>query len=884
MNRKRILATALAAVFFCGGITLPLRVCGMNASASEFILYSDKSSDTEGVKAFVSRMYDVCLGREPDELGLNGWTDQLVNREATGCSVAYGFVFSPEFIGMNPSNSEFVNCMYAAFFGREADSEGFKYWVDFLDNGVDKEEVFAGFANSQEFSNLCKKYGVVKGYYVQGQDFNQTAKVNLFVDRLYNIILDRECDEDGMAGWTNKLMNKEESGCSVAYGFVFSPEFLTRHACNECYVEALYKAFLGRASDSEGKASWVSKLNEGISREEVFAGFAGSIEFADICADYGIDAGRIEGISGSTHQEGTCTICGSSENGNDPTTPSEGNKDNGSSSGTPSTTPSGSSNGNSTGNSSGNLTGNSGNTPSGTPNGSDNTTATPEPTSEPTPSAVSGRKKVKVEKIEIPNSDVNDLKINDDYTIDFPSNGSGFYRVEYPDGRRECYLLDENGNIIIGEATVIIIDDGNVANVMKCHFDEETGKAYSGWKKLDGKEYYFTEFGNYIRDYYAIKNGKVVFLDRYGQMVYGWYEGPTGDYYADPETGELATGLTCINGIYYYFDDWHKKQTGWLLYNGDMLYFNLAGELRLGWQTIDGAKYYFEFGACKGFTKIDGLLYYFDDTYKLCTGRMEIDGQQYYFSKDGAVRAGLIEGFGSDKGKIFCVDDEGKLVSGLYYDEVRNNFYYFDKYDYEITDGWIQIDGYTYYFNPSNHAMYKYAKNVDGKNYYFGEDGRMVKNTVINIDRLVSGSVVHDYYYYGEDGSMQSGWIEYYGKWHYHDKETGLRQYGWLKDGSDWYYLDSATGGAPVSGWFEVDFVWYYFDATSYKMQTGWVQDGSNWYYMDLKDGFMCKNKWIQDKNGVDWYYVGSDGKMLRNTSIVDGGKTYYFGDDGKML
>ena len=80
--------------------------------------------------------------------------------DVSGTTCAYGFVFSPEFIGKNPSNEDFVNYMYAAFFGREADEAGFNAWVDTLNNGGSYEDVFAGFSGSAEFANLCASYGI----------------------------------------------------------------------------------------------------------------------------------------------------------------------------------------------------------------------------------------------------------------------------------------------------------------------------------------------------------------------------------------------------------------------------------------------------------------------------------------------------------------------------------------------------------------------------------------------------------------------------------------------------------------------------------------------------------------------------------------------------
>ena len=39
-----------------------------------------------------------------------------------------------------------------------------------------------------------------------------------------------------------------------------------------------------------GFNSWVADLNSGASYEDVFAGFAGSPEFAQLCSNYGIIA------------------------------------------------------------------------------------------------------------------------------------------------------------------------------------------------------------------------------------------------------------------------------------------------------------------------------------------------------------------------------------------------------------------------------------------------------------------------------------------------------------------------------------------------------------------------------------------------------------------
>ena len=46
---------------------------------------------------------------------------------------------------------------------READESGLATWVGLLESGTTREEVFNGFAGSNEFTNLCGQYGITRG-------------------------------------------------------------------------------------------------------------------------------------------------------------------------------------------------------------------------------------------------------------------------------------------------------------------------------------------------------------------------------------------------------------------------------------------------------------------------------------------------------------------------------------------------------------------------------------------------------------------------------------------------------------------------------------------------------------------------------------------------
>jgi hypothetical protein len=270
-------------------------------SSALTVLASDTSdSSNDPIKAFVTRLYNVCLNREPDADGEADWIYRLSTGSETGTTAAYGFVFSQEFQNCNYCNKDYVKQLYRAFMGREYDEDGLAYWVTALETGVTREEVFNGFAQSTEFSNLCNEYGITLGEGIAIPQYGTVPKgscsvcgeidgVTAFVTRLYNICLNREPDAAGLDDWTNSLWSHTKSGKDVSFGFIFSQEFTNMGLSDEDYVEYLYRAFFDRASDSSGKTDWLSRMhNEGYSRLDVFNGFVGSAEFDNLCKKYGI--------------------------------------------------------------------------------------------------------------------------------------------------------------------------------------------------------------------------------------------------------------------------------------------------------------------------------------------------------------------------------------------------------------------------------------------------------------------------------------------------------------------------------------------------------------------------------------------------------------------
>lgn len=119
--------------------------------------------DTAQVEAFVSRMYSVVLGREPEAEGKMNWSRWICTGVNTGASCAHGFIFSSEYTSKNTSNADYVTMLYIAILDRAPDEPGLEHWVSMLEGGTSREEILRGFVISNEYRGICERYGIPFG-------------------------------------------------------------------------------------------------------------------------------------------------------------------------------------------------------------------------------------------------------------------------------------------------------------------------------------------------------------------------------------------------------------------------------------------------------------------------------------------------------------------------------------------------------------------------------------------------------------------------------------------------------------------------------------------------------------------------------------------------
>jgi len=232
------------------------RVFGSRES-NDIIIGNDTAND---LRAFIGN--DVLAGGGGKDTVSGGDNDDTL----------YGDSIEAQY---NMSEANQVYRLYQATLNRAPDKAGQEDWVSrIVQDGTALGDVAAGFVGSREFQNT---YGAL-------EDTD-------FVQLLYQNVLGREGDTDGLNSWLDALSGGA-SRTDVVLGFSESREFqnttrteATNFALNSAEanwtddVYRMYQATLNRAPDLGGFENWVSNLANGADLSDVISGFVTSREF-----------------------------------------------------------------------------------------------------------------------------------------------------------------------------------------------------------------------------------------------------------------------------------------------------------------------------------------------------------------------------------------------------------------------------------------------------------------------------------------------------------------------------------------------------------------------------------------------------------------------------
>ncbi len=214
-------------------------------------LFPDRSPDV--FTAYVTGLYHAILQRDPDPIGLAGWTDAL-RRGVSRDRVVRGFFDSVEHRGQE------VDFYYQHFLGRRELAAERDVWIRAFQSGGTEASITLRFLSSAEYQ------------------LTHASSLD-FVTGLYEDVLDRDPDAAGLAFWTQTLQ-AGRSRADVVRAFQDSTENYVNA------VDGFYLAYLQRTADPIGSAGWLALLQRKQlgALEEVAVGFLGSSELVNQAA------------------------------------------------------------------------------------------------------------------------------------------------------------------------------------------------------------------------------------------------------------------------------------------------------------------------------------------------------------------------------------------------------------------------------------------------------------------------------------------------------------------------------------------------------------------------------------------------------------------------
>ncbi len=204
----------------------------------------------------------------------------------------------------------------------------------------------------------------------------------------------------------------------------------------------------------------------------------------------------------------------------------------------------------------------------------------------------------------------------------------------------------------------------------------------------------------------------------------------------------------------------------------------------------------------------------------------ENDTWAYYDSNGDAVT----EGWRKSGDNWFYLDSDGKLATSTIIED-NDNYYYVNSQGAMVTNEWREI--------PSDQDE---EDEPDTYWYYLGSNGKAYKapTTGKTTFKSVPTTKGNKNFAFDSEGRMLYGWIN--------DESTRLTEDDAWKDGI--YYCGTSSDGA---------------------------QTNNEWRSIEAEDDENTKDSF----EGAYWFYFGSNGKKIKDTTKTINGKKYRFNENG---
>ena len=325
----------------------------------------------------------------------------------------------------------------------------------------------------------------------------------------------------------------------------------------------------------------------------------------------------------------------------------------------------------------------------------------------------------------------------------FDKSGHLLYGVNKYDGSH--YYSDSKG--VIRETAGFVTSDGYRYYVTK------GGKIMTGRTfKVSGKTY--KAYGNgklgtgvfkygKTAHFYADKNGvvrtKSGFITWNGYRYYitknaGRLEcGRTfkvkGKTYKAYSTGKLGTGVFKYGTTARFYADKYgvvKTTAGFVEYSGNRYYVQKGGKIELGHTfTVKGRKYkaFADGRLGTGIFKYGSKYYYADSDGAIASkaGVVSFKKKYYYVNKNGSVAMNGLITVGSKK---YMANADGTLKTG-FFEESETKYYAGKKGEIVTKEGFLVVDGGTYYIQKGGAIFWGHTFTKNGKTYKAYSSGKL---------------------------------------------------------------------------------------------------------------------------------------------------------------
>ena len=298
----------------------------------------------------------------------------------------------------------------------------------------------------------------------------------------------------------------------------------------------------------------------------------------------------------------------------------------------------------------------------------------------------------------------------------YDKNSGALVKGQYFNHNGNWYYANAEGNILKGEQTIdgvhVYFDSYGVqakdAIAEGYYYDKDSGARHEAPRKqfikAGGKLYYLDD-DNKISSGYKKIDGKDYFITGYGEVLRGEF-GPYGyEPYYDSETGAAVRqrGFVKSGRNWYYLDDEGNKVLGLAKIDGNLYYFSnpVATKYRMG-EQVKGelVKPYSFFNYNR--SPYDNPVYYFDaETGAAVTNQFfNWKGNWYYFGNDG--KALIFDQV--INGQHLYFDYQGKQIKGNFVTDYKGTRYYDENSGELVTNQTRTINGVTYHFDENGRA------------------------------------------------------------------------------------------------------------------------------------------------------------------------------------